>query len=96
MCYSVLYWKYLVNALRGIIWNAVVNRDYSFKDKDIKVAIYDDIIELFNSGLLPPSFDYAAMKCCQSDARNKVIAPIFKRLGIIDNGVTDLSLLQMN
>lgn len=33
---------------------------------------------------LPPSIDYSAMESRQSDAKNKVIAPVFKRLGIID------------
>lgn len=28
--------------------------------------------------------DYAAMESRQSDARNKVIVPVFKKLGIID------------
>ena len=33
------------------------------------------------------------MKCCQSDARNKVIAPIFKWLGIIDQWGNGLKLI---
>lgn len=44
-------------------------------------------------GLLPPSIDYAAMESRQSDARNKVIAPIFKRLGIIDQWGNGLKLI---
>jgi multiple sugar transport system substrate-binding protein len=61
-----------------------VNRDYSLTGKDIKVAIYDDMVEVTSPGLLPPSIDYGDMESRQSDARNKVIAPVFKQLGIID------------
>ena len=70
--------------LREIIRNAIVHRDYSLTGKDVKVAIYDDMVEITSPGLLPPSIDYSAMESRQSDARNKVIAPVFKRLGIID------------
>lgn len=89
--YTVQRWEYPVKAIREAIRNAVVHRDYSLTGKDVKVAIYDDMIEITSPGLLPPSIDYAAMESRQSDARNKVIAPVFKRLGIIDqwgNGLT--------
>ena len=57
------------------------------------MAIYDDMVEITSPGLLPPSIDYAAMESRQSDARNKVIAPIFKRLGIIDQWGNGLKLI---
>ena len=82
--YTVSRWEYPVKAIREAIRNAVVHRDYSLTGKDVKVAIYDDMVEITSPGLLPPSIDYAAMESRQSDARNKVIAPVFKRLGIID------------
>ena len=61
--------------------------------KDIKVAIYDDMVEVTSPGLLPPSIDYSAMESRQSDARNKVIAPVFKKLGIIDQWGNGLKLV---
>lgn len=82
--YTVSRWEYPVKAIREIIRNAIVHRDYSLTGKDVKVAIYDDMVEITSPGLLPPSIDYSAMESRQSDARNKVIAPVFKRLGIID------------
>ena len=91
--YTVSRWEYPVKALREVIRNAVVHRDYSLTGKDVKVAIYDDMVEITSPGLLPPSIDYAAMECRQSDARNKVIAPIFKRLGIIDQWGNGLKLI---
>lgn len=91
--YTVSRWEYPVKAIREVIRNAVVHRDYSLTGKDVKVAIYDDMVEITSPGLLPPSIDYAAMESRQSDARNKVIAPIFKRLGIIDQWGNGLKLI---
>ena len=91
--YTVSRWEYPVKAIREAIRNAVVHRDYSLTGKDVKVAIYDDMVEITSPGFLPPSIDYAAMESRQSDARNKVIAPIFKRLGIIDQWGNGLKLI---
>lgn len=91
--YTVSRWEYPVKAIRETLRNAVVHRDLSLSGKDIKVAIYDDMVEITSPGLLPPSIDYAAMESRQSDARNKVIAPIFKRMGIIDQWGNGLKLI---
>lgn len=82
--YTIYRWEYPIKAIREIIRNAVVHRQYSLTGKDIKIAIYDDMVEITSPGLLPPSIDYSAMNSRQSDARNKVIAGVFKHLGIID------------
>lgn len=67
--------------------------DYSLTGRDVKVAIYDDMVEITSPGLLPPSIDYSAMRSRQPDARNKVIALVFKRLGIIDQWRNGLKLV---
>lgn len=87
--------KYPTRAIREIIRNAVVHRQYSLTGKDIKIAVYDDMVEVTSPGLLPPSIDYADMESRQSDARNKVIAPVFKRLGIIDQWGNGLKLVSL-
>ena len=91
--YTVSRWEYPVKALREIIRNAVVHRQYSLAGKDIKIAVYDDMIEITSPGLLPPSIDYSDMESRQSDARNKVIAPVFRKLGIIDQWGNGLKLV---
>jgi predicted HTH transcriptional regulator len=91
--YTVSHWEYPIKAVREAIRNAIVHRDYSLTGKDVKVAVYDDMIEITSPGLLSPSIDYSAMESRQSDARNKVIAPIFKRLGIIDQWGNGLKLI---
>lgn len=57
--------------------------------KDIKIAIYDDLIEITSPEKLLPSVDFNELDARQSDIRNKTIAPVFKKIGIIENGVTD-------
>jgi ATP-dependent DNA helicase RecG len=91
--YTQTRWEYPVKAIREVIRNAVVHRDYSLKGKDIKVAVYDDMVEVTSPGLLPPSIDYNQMESRQSDARNRTIAPVFKLLGIIDQWGNGLKLI---
>lgn len=91
--YTVARWEYPIEAIREVLRNAVVHRQYSLSSMDIKVAVYDDMVEITSPGLLPPGIDYAAMKSRQSDARNRVIAPVFKKLGIIDQWGNGLRLI---
>lgn len=51
------------------------------------------MIEITSPGLLPPSIDYGAMDSRQSDAKNKIIAPVFKLLGIIDQWGNGLKMI---
>jgi predicted HTH transcriptional regulator len=86
-------WEYPMNAIREALRNAVVHRDYSLTGKDIKVAIYDDMVEITSPGTLPPSIDFGEMDARQSDIRNKVIAPIFKQMGLIDQWGNGLKII---
>jgi ATP-dependent DNA helicase RecG len=91
--YTENRWEYPVIAIREALRNAVVHRDYSLAGKDIKVAIYDDMLEITSPGQLLPSIDFNEMDSRQSDIRNKVIAPVFKKLGIIDQWGNGLKLI---
>jgi len=86
-------WEYPVIAIREAIRNAVIHRDYSLSGMDIKVAIFDDKIEITSPGKLPPTIDFSDMLSGQSSIRNKVLAPIFKRLGIIEQWGNGLKLI---
>ncbi len=77
-------WEYPVIAIREAIRNAVIHRDYALTGKDIKIAIFDDKIEITSPGKLPPTVDFDEMNAGQSDIRNKILAPVFKRIGIIE------------
>jgi predicted HTH transcriptional regulator len=77
-------WEYPIEAIREAIRNAVVHRDYAARGRDIKVAIYDDMIEITSPGLIMPSINFDDPEAGVSDIRNKVLAPVFKQLGIIE------------
>ncbi|WP_315821674.1 ATP-binding protein [Paraflavitalea speifideaquila] len=91
--YTKSRWEYPVAAIREALRNAVVHRDYSLTGKDIKVAIYDDMVEITSPGKLMPSIDFNELEARQSDIRNKVIAPIFKKIGVIDQWGNGLKLI---
>jgi ATP-dependent DNA helicase RecG len=86
-------WEYPIIAIREIIRNAVIHRDYSLTGKDIKIAIFDDKIEFTSPGKIMPSVDFNDMDSGQSDIRNKTLAPAFKRLGIIEQWGNGLRLI---
>lgn len=91
--YTEERWEYPIAAIRETIRNAIVHRDYSLLGKDIKVAIYDDMVEITSPGKLMPSIDFNELEARQSDIRNKVIAPVFKKMGIIDQWGNGLKLI---
>jgi ATP-dependent DNA helicase RecG len=91
--YTEKRWEYPIKAVREALRNAVVHRDYSLSGKDIKVAIYDDMIEITSPGKLLPSIDYNELEARQSDIKNKIIAPVFKKMGIIDQWGNGLQLI---
>lgn len=91
--YTESRWEYPVTAIREAIRNAIVHRDYSLTGKDIKVAVYDDMVEITSPGKLLPSIDFSELEARQSDIRNKVIAPVFKKLGLIDQWGNGLKLI---
>ncbi|MEQ8225764.1 MAG: ATP-binding protein [Candidatus Eremiobacterota bacterium] len=77
-------WEYPIKALREVVRNAIVHRDYSLSGKDIKIAVFDDKIEITSPGKLMPPVDFNLMEAGQSEIRNKIIAGVFKKLGIIE------------
>ncbi len=77
-------WEYPIISIREVIRNAVIHRDYSLTGKDIKIAVFDDKVEITSPGKLLPSVDFSLMEAGQSDIRNKVLAPVFKKFGIIE------------
>jgi ATP-dependent DNA helicase RecG len=77
-------WEYPLEAIREAVTNAVVHRDYSIRGSDIKVAIFDDMLEITSPGPLPDTLAPEALGTGRSEIRNRVLAPIFKELGLIE------------
>ncbi|HPB01395.1 MAG: RNA-binding domain-containing protein [Bacteroidales bacterium] len=91
--YTKSRWAFPMKAIREVLRNAVAHRDYSLTGKDIKVAVYDDMVEILSPGTLLPSINFDDLEARQSDIRNKVIAPVFKHLGIIDQWGNGLKII---
>jgi ATP-dependent DNA helicase RecG len=71
-------------ALREALINALIHRDYINQGRDIKVGVYDDIVNIVSPGSYPNSINQADIDSGRSDARNRVIANVFKELGLIE------------
>ena len=71
-------------AVREALVNAVVHADYSQRGGPIRVAMFDDRLEIENPGLLPSGMTVEDMSTGVSRVRNRVIARVFKELGYIE------------
>ena len=78
-------WDYPLDAMREIVINAIIHRDYR-NAQDSVVKIYDDRIEVFNPGGLPDGLTVAKLLKGDyiSNVRNKKIADTFKAAGLIE------------
>lgn len=79
------HWQYPMDAIREIVINMIVHRDY-MDSGDSSVKIYDDHIEFYNPGKLPESISIE--KLLKGDysswTRNRKIAAIFKEAQFIE------------
>lgn len=73
-----------VVALRESLVNALIHRDYINQGRDVKVGVYDDIVNIVSPGSLPSNITIEDIFNGRSEARNRVIAHIFKELGLIE------------
>lgn len=78
-------WQYPMDALREIVINMIVHRDYMHYG-DSSVKIYDDYIEFFNPGRLPENISVEQLLSgdYSSQARNRKIASAFKEAQLIE------------
>lgn len=76
--------EYPVEAVREAVINAVVHADYSIGGAGIKIAIFDDRIEITNPGLLPFGLTLEAALAGVSVLRNRVIGRTFRELELIE------------
>lgn len=54
-------WEYPLAAIREALTNAICHRDY-FSTANVHVSIYDDRLEIWNPGALPPELTVEALK----------------------------------
>lgn len=71
-------------AAREAIVNAVVHADYAQKGAPIRLAIFDDRVEIENPGLLPFGLTLDDLPRGISKLRNRVIGRVFHALGLVE------------
>ena len=77
-------WNVPLEAVREALTNAIVHADYSQMGAPIRVAIYDDRIEIDNPGLLTGGLTIDDLRSGVSKLRNRVIGRVFKELNLIE------------
>jgi ATP-dependent DNA helicase RecG len=77
-------WTLPLKALRETIINAVVHADYAQRGASIRIALFDDRLEVENPGLLPFGLTVEDLKQGISKLRNRVIGRVFQELGFIE------------
>lgn len=71
-------------AMRELVYNAIVHRDYL--GTDIQMKVYNDKIWLWNEGELPEGYNTEVLLGSHlSKPRNKLIASVFYKAGFIEN-----------
>ena len=77
-------WNMPLEAVREGLTNAIVHADYSQIGAPIRIAIFDDRIEIENPGLLLGGLTIESLRSGVSKLRNRVIGRIFKELNLIE------------
>ena len=71
-------------AIREAVVNAVAHADYAQRGGPVRVALYDDRLEVESPGLLPFGLTGADLKQGVSRLRNRVIGRVFHEVGLIE------------
>lgn len=77
-------WSVPLVALREAIVNAIVHADYAQQGAPIRLALFDDRIEVENPGLLPFGLTIEDIRQGVSKLRNRVIGRVFHELRLIE------------
>lgn len=73
------------DAMREILVNALIHRDYSIAGGAVSLAIFDDRVEVWSAGRFPSGITAAALtQDHPSVQRNPIIAEVFHRAGLIE------------
>jgi len=85
-----------VMAIREALINAISHRDYTNRSATISMAIFDDRLEIWNNGILPPELKLKDLKKQhESYPRNRRIAKIFYSRGWVEKaGIGTLRIIE--
>ncbi len=76
--------EYSTIMLREVLANAVAHSDYSHRGMSLRVAVFDDRLEVENPGGWPVGFSEEDFKAGISRPRNPVIARVLRELDVIE------------
>jgi len=76
-------YEYPEKAIREVVANAVIHRDYKITETYTQINIFADRIEVFNPGCLPPGVTIENIKDAQV-SRNEIIAARLKELDYLE------------
>lgn len=77
-------WSLPPAAVREAVINAVAHADYSQRGAPIRLALFDDRLEIENPGLLPFGLTLADLSLGVSKLRNRVIGRVCHELGLME------------
>ena len=77
-------WSVPLLAIREAVMNAIVHADYAQQGAPIRIALFDDRIEIENPGLLPFGLTIEDIMQGVSKLRNRVIGRVFHELRLIE------------
>jgi len=82
---NIQKWQYPLEAIREIVLNMIIHRDY-MSSSDSIVKIFNDKIEFYNPGRLPDNITVADLLSnnYKSTPRNKSVADFFKNIGWVE------------
>ena len=75
---------YPATAVREIVVNALVHRDYSIVGTDVLLSIFDDRLEVQSPGNLPNTVDIDGIRAGARYARNQVVMSIMRDYGYVE------------
>lgn len=78
-------WSIPLVAIREAVLNAIVHADYAQHGSPIRLAVFDDRIEVENPGLLPFGLTIEDIQHGVSKLRNRVLGRVFHELHLIEH-----------
>ena len=77
-------WEYPEEAIREVLVNALVHRDYSVAGTDIMLSIFSNRLEIQSPGRLPNTVTIDGMKLGVRYARNQTLVNVLRDYGYVD------------
>jgi ATP-dependent DNA helicase RecG len=76
-------YEYPERAIRELVANAVIHRDYRITETYVQINVFEDRLEIFNPGCLPPGVTVENIRDAQV-SRNEIIAARLKDLDYLE------------